>query len=207
MAIERGETAKFVEKMPSRDKSVIVLAVNYFWLKYMRRGISLRDLSNVDFEDPIAVLGINLELERQASDIDRDAQAVISAIILNNPKRHEVIPRLSDAEVRDICSDLDEMFKNQEYCASCEGWSYYYDSDSEDLAPEEFAVDTASMMLYLCSSRYSCINKHVDNFRMDWFSDIYSGEERGKIIEAVLAEKLPRGFHGLLPPTGETRLT
>jgi len=130
MAKEHDETSRILEKISPRDKEVILLAAIFFWEKYMRRRISSKDfvlkVPEVDLNDPISVLRAGFELNDQAnSDIDGNAAIAISALILENPKRDELIPHLPDTEVKYICSDLDEMFENQEFCAQCKSWTYY----------------------------------------------------------------------------------
>lgn len=97
---------------------------------------------------------------------------------------------MTDADIRSICWELDEIFENQEFCAQCESWSYY------DTEPEDFAIGTATTMLWLSGGRIG----------IGWFGKIFNGRDRGVIVEAILREKLSKGSARMLlsGESGET---
>lgn len=176
-----------VEKIPPRDKEVILLAPIFFWAKYMRRKINTKDfelvIPEVDFSDPHSILGTWFYLHKQAnSDVDGDAVGAVSDVLSKHLMRAELFPHLNDREIRNICSELDEIFENQEFCAQCESWSYYY------AGPEDFAIGVAETMLWLRGGHMG----------LSWFTNIHKWRDRQAIIEAVLREKLSGRISGLL---------
>ena len=187
MAKELDEPLGILETIPPRDKEVIVLGAVFFWGKYMRRQVLAEDfepdIPPVDFDDFLSVLRAGFSLHRQENvDIDGDVVGSVSDILSKHPRRQELFGNLTDSDIRNICWELDEIFENQEFCAQCESWSYY------DAEPEDFTVGVASTMLWLRGNRIG----------MSWFSDIYSGRDRGVIVEVTLREKLSRAFAGML---------
>lgn len=180
-----------VEEISPRDKEVILLTAVFFWGKYMRREINSKDfkpvLPEVDFSDPASILGTGFELHRQENnDIDGDAVKAISALLLNHPRRGELFPRLNDQEIRQICGEIDDMFENQEMCAFCEAWSYY------ELGPEDFAIESASLTLWLTGG----------DLGINWFSKIYGRKIRDEIVKVILREKLSLGTGRFLSANG-----
>jgi len=187
MARELDKPLGSLETISPRDKEVIVLGAVFFWGKYMRRQVLAEDfepdIPPVYFDDFLSVLRAGFSLHRQENvDIDGDVVGSVSDILSKHPRRQELFGNLTDSDIRNICWELDEIFENQEFCAQCESWSYY------DAEPEDFAVGVASTMLWLRGSRIG----------MSWFNDIYSGRDRGVIVEAILREKLSRAFAGML---------
>jgi len=177
-----------MDKIPPRDKEVILLAPIFFWGKYERRKINTEGFEpvvpEVDFSDPISIIRAGFDLHRQAnSDIDGDVVGTVSDILSRHPMRGELFPHLSDEQIRSICSELDDIFENQEFCAQCESWSYY------DEGPEDFAINVADTMLYLQG-------RHIG---LSWFTHINKWRNRQPIIKAVLKEKLIGKSRGLLP--------
>jgi len=141
----------------------------------------------VDFNDPISIIRAGFDLHRQAnSDIEGDAVGAVSNVLSKHPMRAELFPHLDDREIRSICSELDKIFENQEFCAQCESWSYY----DGDAGPEDFAINATSDMLWL----------EGEDLGLGWFSKINGWEVRQPIIEAVLREKIPGRINGLLLP-------
>ena len=181
-----------MDKIPPRDKEIILLAPIFFWAKYMRRRINTEGFEpvvpEVDFNDPISILRAGFDLQRQVnSDVDGDVVSAVSDILAKHPMRTELFPYLNDQQIREICSELDEIFENQEFCAQCESWTHY------DQGPEDFAIGVAEEMLWLKGREIG----------LSWFSDILGWRNRLPIIKAVLREKLANKAHGLLPIGGE----
>jgi len=179
-----------MEKISPRDKEVILLAPIFFWEKYMRRRINSEDFEpvvlEVDFNDPISILRAGFDLHRQAnSDIDEDIVGAVSDALSKHPMRAELFPHLDDRQIRSICSELDGIFENQEFCAQCEAWSYY-----DDASPEDFAIGVADSMLHLQGGHMG----------LSWFTNIHEWRDREPIIKAVLREKLSGRISGLLSP-------
>jgi hypothetical protein len=148
MARELNEPLSIMERISPRDKEVILLAPVFFWAKYMRRKINTEGFKpvvpEVDFNDPLSILRVGFDLYRQVnSDVDGDVVGAVSDILAKHPMRAKLFPNLSDQQIRHVCSELDEIFENQELCAQCESSSHYEDG------PEEFAISVAEEMLYL----------------------------------------------------------
>ncbi len=194
MSTELDEPLGIMERISHRDKEVIFLAPIFFWAKYLRRRINCEGFKpvvpEVDYGDIGSIFRAGFDLHRQAnSDIEGDIVGAVLNILSKHPMRSSLFPCLSDAQIRSICGELDSMFDNQEYCALCEAWSYY-----DDTCPEDFAIEAAVEMLWLCGR----------DIGMEWFGKIYSSKIRGAIVEAVLREKLHGKIGGLLS-SGEDR--
>lgn len=187
MTRELDEPISIVERIPPRDKEVILLAPILFWAKYTRRKINTEGFEpvvpEVDFNDLGSIFRAGFDLRRQEnSDIEGDVVAAVSDILSKHPMRAELFPHLDDKQIRSVCNELDEIFENQEFCAQCESWSHY------DAGPEDFAIDTANTMLYL----------QGEHIGLSWFTNIRKWRDRQQIIEAVLKEKLIGKVSGLL---------
>lgn len=188
MSEELGEPLSFLESIPPRDKEVILLAPIYFYGKYMRRNINVEGFEPVvppwSDDDPLSIIRAGFSIHDQVNaDFTGNAVKAISAALSNHSMREKLFPHLDNSEIKNICRELDEIFENQEFCAQCESWSYY-----DAKTPEEFAIDAATTMLWLCGR----------NLRISWFSKIYKGIDRGAIVEAILREKAAKKFNGLL---------
>jgi hypothetical protein len=183
--IEKGPN--IFEKISPRDKEVILLAPLFFWEKYMRRNGNSADFKpnilKFDPNDPISILKSGFDLHRQLNDdIDGDIVKAFSESLARHPMRIKLFPSLDDSDVKHVCTVLDMIFENQEFCAQSEGWSLY-NSD-----PEEFALGVANSMLYFEGSK----------IRLSWFEKINKAEDRQLIVERVLKEKLGNKAIGLL---------
>lgn len=188
MTKEFNETLGIVERIPPRDKEVILLATVFFWAKYMRRKINTEGykpvIPKVDFNDPMSISRVGFDLHRQAnSDIDGDIIGAVSNLISRHPMRSEIFPHLSNEQIVDICSELDNIFENQEFCAQCESWSYY------DQGPEDFIINVTDTMLYLKGGPIG----------LSWFACIHEWKHRQPIIKAVVKEKLAKQTSNSLP--------
>ena len=137
--------------IPPRDRQVVLLSGAYFWLKYRRRNrLQPAFQPSVPASDgsplpEIEVISFFFSLKRQL-DQDVSGQALDGIVpLLHQPRiRRRFWPNLSPVEIASICHRLEEMFENQEFCATCEGWSYY-----DDVTAEQFAIQTALDMLWL----------------------------------------------------------
>lgn len=188
MSEELGEPLSFLESIPPRDKEVILLAPIYFYSKYMRRNINIEGFEPVvppwSDDDPLSIFRAGFSIHDQVNaDVDGNAPGIISDALSNHPMRGKLFPHLEDSKIKDICRELDDMFENQEFCAECESWSYY-----EAKTPEEFAIEAAAMMLWLCGG----------NIGIGWFEKTYKYVDREAIIKAILREKTARKLNGLL---------
>ena len=189
MAREIDEPLSIMERISLRDKEVILLAPIFFWAKYMRRNINTEGfepvIPEINFNDPGSILRAGFDLYRQVnSDVGGDIVGAVSDALSEHPMRAKLFPNLGDQEIRYICSELDEIFENQEFCAQCESWSHYEDG------PEDFAINVADTMLYLQGGYIG----------LSWFTNIDKWKDRQPIIKAVLREKLSGGTRGLLLP-------
>jgi len=186
-----------VERLPPRDRDVIFLAVCFFWLKYYRRSSQQPGFEPTLPEpypsDPpfLQILKAAFDLKRQQdADSEGDAVGGAAGLITNHPLRPKLVGVLTDTEVRGVCSSLDAIFENQEFCAWCESWSYYDDTD-----PQEFALSVATEMLWLCGGQA----------RLPWFQGIFLYKVRRQVVESVVAHRASEigGLRGLLT-AGET---
>ncbi len=173
---------EIIEGISLRDKEVLLLAPIFFYAKYMRRNVNTEGfkltIPEVDFSDPVSILRAGFDLQRQAnSDISGDVVTAVSDILATHPLRAELFSHLTTDQIIDICTELNNIFENQEYCAQCESCSHY---DGYDAEPEEFAIDTANEMLFLWGGHIGLL----------WFTNIREARNRQPIIEAVIMEKL-----------------
>ena len=188
MSKDLGEPLSFLEKIPPRDKEVILLGPIYFYGKYMRRNVNVEgfepDVPEWSDDDPLSILRAGFSMRRQLySDIEGNAVGKISDALSNHPMRGKLFPHLNNGDIRKICWELDEIFENKEFCAQCESWSHY---DAE--SPEEFAIDTATTMLWLSGGHLG----------IEWFNRTYTHKDRAAIVEAIMREKIPGEIAGLL---------
>jgi len=187
MAREVDVPQSVLERIPPRDKEVILLAPVFFWAKYMRRNINIEGfepvIPEVDFHDLLSIGRAGFDVHRQVnSDVDGDVVGAVSDILTKHPKRAEFFPHLSDQDIRSVCSDLDQTFEEQEFVMQCEA-STHYEGGSE-----EFAIKAADEALWLQGGY----------LKLGWFSHIKDWKVRHQIIKAVLREKLFGTIRGLL---------
>jgi hypothetical protein len=187
MAREVDVPQSILERIPSRDKEVILLAPIFFWAKYMRRNINTEGfepvIPEVDFNDLLSIGRAGFDVVRQVnSDVDGDVVGAVSDILTKHPKRAEFFPHLSDQDIWSICSGFDQKFEEQEFVMQCESSTHY------EGGPEEFAISAADETLWLQGG----------SLKLGWFSHINDWKVRRSIIQAVLKEKLSGKISGLL---------
>lgn len=189
-----------VERLPLHDRDIIFWAVCFFWLKFYRRSSHQPDfaptLPEPNPDDPpfLQILKAALHLKRQQdADIEGDAATGVADLIVNHPLRSKLVRDLTDAEIREVCISLDEIFENQEFCAFCESWSFY-----DEPSPQEFALHAATSMLWLCGGQA----------RLPWFQDISLYKVRRRVVEHVLAHRASEigDLRGLLLAGGASQL-
>ena len=176
-----------IEKIPVRDKEVILLTTVFFWAKYQRRKIGTEDFTptipNVDMSDPIAILTAGFDILREAhSDRDGSAVEAVAKMAIDHPSRVELFPHLIDKQIRTAVGVAEGIFENQEECAWCEGWSHY-----DQANPGEFAIEATGEALRLAGRQVG----------VPWFEKIDQWKDREAIIKAVSGEKLPHRLGGL----------
>jgi len=184
---EQVNHQEILRNISPRDKEVLFLAPVFFLGKYLRRKINTEDfepvVGEVDLNDPISVIRTGFDLHKQAnSDIEEDVVGAISEALSKHPVRDKLFPHLDETQTKSVLRELDDMFENQEFCAQCEAWSHY---DSE---PEEFAISTADKILHLSSNALG----------VSWYGEIHGWKNRLPILKAIVKEKLPSKFGGLL---------
>jgi len=184
MEKEKKETA-LIDKIPPREKEIILLAPIFFLAKYQRRNILVEGfkpvMPDVDLNNPLSRIKVGFDLIRQAnSDKDGNVVGAVSNIIAKHPMRAELFPNLKDEAIRRICDELDEIFEDGEHIVQCEAGTYY------DVDPEQFAIDMADFTL-----------RSMKN--MPWFNRVDGLEARKGIIREVLKVKLDNKNSGLFP--------
>ncbi len=187
MSKDLGEPLGFLEKIPPRDKEIILLAPIYFYGKYMRRKVNVEGFRQPDWDenDFTSWLSAAHNLFDQANtDIEGDVVGAISKALTEHPMRDKLFPNLKDKDILLACQKLEDIFYNEEFVDWVEGSSSYYDVDG----PNEFAIDTANSILYV----------YGPDIGMDWFRKIDSFDDRKLIIKAVLSEKASGNIAGLL---------
>ena len=105
--------------------------------------------------------------------------------LLSHPLRDKLFENLSDNEINNTIHELSYMFRNQEFCAECEGWSHFGIEKSDD-----FAVGVGADMLWLTG-------------QIKLFRNWEVAKNRAEILEEVLKIKLSEGLRGLLTSRGE----
>src|SRR5690606_4291867 len=90
----------------------------------------------------LAAFGMYLDRELN-SDIDGKAKDTIPAILIEHPLRKHLFGDLSELQIHYYCSQLDQTFERQEYCAQCESWSYF----DEEEGAAEFALGNAAWLM------------------------------------------------------------
>ena len=130
MAREVDVPLNVMERIPPRDKEVILLAPVFFWAKYMRRNINMEGfepvIPEVDFNDLLSMGRAGFDVHRQVnSDVDGDVVGAVSDILTNHPMRADLFPHLSDQEIRSMCSEFDQKFEEQEFVMQCEASTHY----------------------------------------------------------------------------------
>lgn len=139
----------FQEKVkPGMEREIVLLGLFFFQSKYDRRKIANNLYKEIppDFSHPLAPAKWFFQNAREAnSEIEGGIEEFVSETIINNPRRLEFFPLLSDSQIKGYVSAFNKIFENQEYCARCECWSYY------DTPPEEFAKETCADMIRLLS--------------------------------------------------------
>lgn len=170
-------TKEIYESIPTRDRQIIVLAAMYFWMKYQRQNEQQDNYSppTPSFNDTnpefIQIIREGLKLHRNRhGDIEGDPVSGYAEIIKDHPQRAELFGLLSDTQIRAVCRSLDAMFENQEFCATCEGWSLW-----DDQSPTEFTLNTTPYILWLETSN-----------QLPWFRKIPMHTIRRAIVEGVL---------------------
>lgn len=93
---------------------------------------------------------------------------------------------LSSKEGLALLRSIESMFQNQEYCAMCEGSSYY---DAE--TPDEFAWNTAQAMIALLPIARACVGVGSP-VMVEWFAEIRRGQDRYDIVRSAVAEMLAK---------------
>lgn len=194
MSEDLREPLSFLEKIPPRDKEIILLAPVYFYGKYMRRNINVEgfepNVPDWNDDDPISILRAGFSIHRQINaDFEGNAVGAISEALSNHSMRRKLFPHLDNEEIENICWKLDEIFENQESCAQCKSRSYY-----EAETPEEFAIDTAADLLPL-----------QGGLGISWFGHKISFKDRAAIIKAIIREKTSGKIRKLLL-TGENSI-
>jgi len=187
MVKEFEESLGILERILPRDKEIILLSAVFFWVKYKRRKINTDgfepDILDVDFNDPISILRAGFDLHRQLnSDVEGDIVGAVTDILSKYPMRIAYFPHLNKNRISSICSILNDIFENQEFCAQCESWSYY------DSGLEDFTINATDTMLYLRGNYIG----------LSWFSNIHEWRNRQLIIKAILKERLINNANGLL---------
>lgn len=185
MTKELCESVNIIEKISTHDKEIILLAPVFFWAKYLRRNINFENFEpatqKIDFDDPLSILKAVFDLQRQSnSDIEGNVVNSVSDILSKHSRRNIFFSHLDDNQIYSICSQLNSMFENQEYCAQCEAWSYY-----DEESPEDFAIKTAETMLYLTAKKIG----------LSWYANIDEKKSRQSIMKSVLKENLAKTNH------------
>jgi len=180
-----------IEELPIKDRETIVLSVFYFWLKFTRRNglnpdfkmdISEKNAKEIQ-DSAIPPIALALNMERQLNaDVSGSAQKAISEIILANPVRTALLSNLEDNDIHGIISEIDDMFENQEFCAMCESWSYY-----EETNPENFAISTTAAILWLTDWP-----AHIN-----WFRQTSAYKDREKVVRLILSYTLEKSKKNL----------
>ena len=192
MAKELDEPLSIIEKIPPRDKEVILLATTFFWGKYKRRRIYSKDFKplspEIDWDDDMSRIMGQIEFYRQQNDdIDGDAVDAVSNILSKHPMRDKFFPHLDNKQKEKICSTLNTLFEIQEFKLQKQDASFYCFKNVE-----EFAINVTDTILHLKGGYYG----------ITWFGKIDKSLERSKyrqsIIRAVLNEKLSGKIDGLL---------
>jgi len=179
-----------IDKIPPREKEIILLAPIFLWAKYQRRNVGVKGfepiMPKIDFNDPWSRISAAFDLLRQEnSDIDGNVVGAVSNIIAKHPMRAELFPNLKDEDIRNICDELDEIFEDGEHIAQCHAGTYY------DPDPEQFAIDMADFTLTSMSGGVSRFNRVNDQ------------ETRKGIIREVLREKLGKKSNDLFLSEGK----
>lgn len=119
---EGNRYAELLQRIPKKDKEVILLAAAFFQGKWV-----------LEENTPV-------ELIRE----EKPTEKVVEAII-NSPNRASLFPGLQDEEISNTCWMLDKEYKQQQMVIGDEGRSFF------DAGPKIFAVQTAAEVLQQCA--------------------------------------------------------
>jgi len=189
-----------INKIPERDKELLVLTPLFFWAKWQRRNILTENFNPVipefDANDPISIISAGFALQSQMNDdMDGDAVHAISVMMIDHPGRKELFPNLNDREIENICNSLENEFEEREYIARTEASSLYEDEFGQSHNPINFAIGTASHILFMPGDgRISIL----------WFNKLSKSEYGESIIKALLQEKIRGNNLGLFLKEGKS---
>lgn len=151
MVIPEREVARVTDHFSELEREIVLISVLFFKVKRDRLKIANDAVEMVEIpQDPAAPEGLEAlrwvfaQMREEKSDIEGDVVGFFTRTILEHPQMATHFYLLNPKMISNICSNLDEMFENQEWCAQCEGESYY----GQD--PEEFHINTAADMIFLC---------------------------------------------------------
>lgn len=152
MVIPEREVARVTDHFSELEREIVLISVLFFKVKRDRLKIANDAVEVVEIpQDPAAPEGLKAlrwvfaQMREEKSDIEGDVVGFFTRTILEHPQMATYFYLLNPRMISNICYNLDEMFENQEWCAQCEGWSYYQQD------PEEFHISAAADMIFLCN--------------------------------------------------------
>jgi len=183
-------------ELSKREEEIFFFSALFFYFKYAVHTIlwqTLRDPRSHEGspeQDTEWAMGVLRSLPK------KDEQVTFFLKKLFTDERISEHPWvLQEEEIARLLRSLQAMFKNQEFCAQCEAWSYY---DIED--PKGFAVGVTSEMLTLREFEGGIFGRGDPSTRIQWFEKIFDGDSRFNIVLGAFGNIMKEfGGQELLP--------
>ena len=166
-----------------REKEIFLFAALFFYFEYVVHSVIesiFRDpRTQTETDSRWAIDELNM-LPKKGEHVDFFMERIFA-----NEEIIKYLEFLGRNEVMSLLRSLEETFRNQEFCAQVESWSYFNAKN-----PEDFALDTASAMLTLLP--FAQNDGIYTPVRVLWFEGIFNGEERYTILRKAVLEMLSK---------------